>query len=240
MRDFAIFRRWRIDRLLVAVLIIGGLLVAGRSWLHEHPQHDPWAPLDLRHPPGMAMPAKLASLRGDAARCRDVLARSEVVYEELDPTGEGQCLRSDRTVGGDLPLSPTTPPVTCAVVAGMTRWIEQGVTPAAIEELGAPIDRIEHLGAYSCRRIYGSDRGNWSEHSTGNAIDIAAFVLSDGRRISVLEDWNTDSAEARFLHRTRDAACDVFGTVLSPDYNQAHRDHFHLDQADRSFGSYCR
>ena len=40
--------------------------------------------------------------------------------------------------------------------------------------------------------------------------------------------------------RARDAACEVFGTVLSPDYNAAHADHFHLDQEVRGWGGVCR
>jgi hypothetical protein len=31
----------------------------------------------------------------------------------------------------------------------------------------------------------------------------------------------------------RDGACRLFATVLSPDYNAAHRDHLHLDEAKR-------
>ena len=38
---------------------------------------------------------------------------------------------------------------------------------------------------------------------------------------------------AAFLREVRDGACDLFATVLSPDYNAAHADHFHLDQAAR-------
>lgn len=106
--------------------------------------------------------------------------------------------------------------------------------------LGSPIARIEHLGAYSCRRIGNGEGGRWSEHAAGNAIDIAAFVTEDGRRISVLGDWQDAAAEGRFLRRVRDDACSAFGTVLSPDYNEAHRDHLHLDQAARGFGSFCR
>ena len=70
-------------------------------------------------------------------------------------------------------------------------------------------------------------------------IDIAGFVLEDGRRISVLRDWNDDEEERRFLRVVRDGACGVFATVLSPDYNAAHADHFHFDQAARWSGV-CR
>jgi hypothetical protein len=105
--------------------------------------------------------------------------------------------------------------------------------------LGSELARIEHLGAFSCRRMYGGAEGPWSEHATANAIDIAAFVLADGRRISVLDDWERKDAEAAFLRKVRDGACGSFATVLSPDYNAAHANHFHLDQDDRWAGV-CR
>ena len=66
-----------------------------------------------------------------------------------------------------------------------------------------------------------------------NAIDIAGFRLEDGTRISVVDDWDEDGPRSVFLRDVRDGACDLFATVLSPDYNAAHRDHLHLDQAAR-------
>ena len=59
----------------------------------------------------------------------------------------------------------------------------------------------------------------------------------------MLRDWGGEGAEgdeAAFLRRVRDGACGIFGTVLSPDYNEAHRDHLHLDQAARGWGGFCR
>jgi hypothetical protein len=95
------------------------------------------------------------------------------------------------------------------------------------------VSAVDHFGSYSCRRIYGRSEGAWSEHSTANAVDIAGFRLADGRRISILGNWKDGGAEARFLRAVRDGACDLFATVLSPDYNAAHRDHLHFDQAQR-------
>jgi len=45
--------------------------------------------------------------------------------------------------------------------------------------------------------------------------------------------------EANFLHAAFDGACKTFGTVLGPESNAAHRDHFHLDMKERSYGGYC-
>ena len=82
-----------------------------RSWLAEHPEHDPWAPLDLRDPPGWATETKLIALREDAPACRAVLERSAITHDVLEPAGEGACRREDRTRLTDYPLSPNTPPV---------------------------------------------------------------------------------------------------------------------------------
>lgn len=232
--------RFPLDGAVTVLLVSAALALAGRAWLADHPQHNPWAPLDLNDPPGWATQAKLASLRGDTAECRAVLTRSGVAFTALPAAGEGQCRREDRTVLGEAPLAPAPPPTTCAVGAAFTLWLRQGVQPAAEDLLGAKVARIEHLGAFSCRRLYGRAEGGWSEHATGNALDVAAFVLADGRRIGVLRDWRGGGAEAAFLRRVRDEACGVFGTVLSPDYNAAHADHFHLDQAARGFGGVCR
>jgi hypothetical protein len=228
-----------LDRALPAVLILAALVLAGRVWLADHPQHDPWAPLDLNHPPGWATQRKLAALRDDPVECRAVLTRSGVAFQALPPAGEGACRREDRTVLEDARLA-SAPPTTCAVGAGFELWLRQGVQPAAEELLGARVARREHFGASTCRRLYCRATGPWSEHATGNALDVAAFVLADGRRISVLGDWRGEGSDAAFLRRARDEACRVFGTVLSPDYNAAHADHLHLDQAARSFGGVCR
>ncbi len=229
----------RLYRLAYVALLLGALFILGRTWLAEHPQHDPWAPLNLNHPRGWATKTKLLALRDDVPACRAVLARSDLAFAALDPAGEGACRREDRTRLGDYPLSPDTPPTTCAAAVALELWRRDTLAPAAADLLGSEIARIEHLGAYSCRRLYGRDEGPWSQHATGNAIDIAGFALADGRRISVLRDWSGSGPDAQFLRRARDGACGAFATVLSPDYNAAHRDHLHFDMGGRWSGL-CR
>ena len=116
------------------------------------------------------------------------------------------------------------------------------VAPAAREHLGSTPVALEHYGTYQCRRVGNSPEGRWSEHATGNAIDVSAVVLADGRRIAVRQGWtNQGSPAAAFLREARDGACPIFGTVLSSDYNAAHFDHLHLDQERRAMGwSLCR
>jgi hypothetical protein len=236
--------RHRNRHFAAAIRALAGLaaliaVIAGWQWLRVHPEHNPWAGLDLRDPPGWATARKLAALRADVTECRAVLARSNIAFTTLPPTGAGPCTRSDRTRLEDYPFAPNTPPVTCPVAAALELWRRESVAPAARAILGSELARIEHLGAFSCRRVYGGADGPWSEHATANAIDIAAFVLKDGRRISVLSDWQGTDAEARFLREVRSGACTSFTTVLSPDYNAAHADHFHFDQ-DARWAGVCR
>lgn len=121
----------------------------------------------------------------------------------------------------------------CPVAAGLALWEEHVVQPVAQRHFGSRVAAIDNLGSYSCRRIYGRSEGRYSEHSTADAIDIAGFRLEDGTRISVLRDWKGDGASAAFLREVREGACPLYATVLSPDYNAAHADHLHLDQAER-------
>ena len=230
---------FRLDRILLGLLLVGCIALAGRAWLEDHPEYNPWSPLDLADPPGWATSRKLAALRDDPAECRAVLERSGVEFAQLEPAGEGECRRESRVRLSGSPLAPDAPISSCAVAAGMAYWLRHSVEPAARELLGSPVKRVEHLGTFSCRRMYNREDAPWSEHATGNAIDIAGFVLEDGRRISLLRDWPGGGQGSLFLHRVRDGACKAFGTVLSPEYNAAHADHLHLDQQGRAWGV-CR
>ncbi|MHA7819507.1 MAG: extensin-like domain-containing protein [Erythrobacter sp.] len=127
-------------------------------------------------------------------------------------------------------------PVQCHVANSFSNWARFGVDRAARQILGSPLARIETMGSYSCRNVAGSDRR--SAHSTAEAIDVSAFVLKDGRRISLAEDWRGGTAaEREFLRVVHRSACKRFGTVLGPDYNRAHEDHFHLEGTGSRF---CR
>lgn len=127
-------------------------------------------------------------------------------------------------------------PVTCPLAASFAGWARFGADRAARQILGSALVRIETMGSYSCRNVAGS--GRRSAHATANAIDISAFILADGRRISVLGDWISGTTQnRRFLTTIHDSACKRFGTVLGPDYNAAHRDHLHLELSNQA---YCR
>jgi hypothetical protein len=211
------------------------------------PQDLPWTPLDLGQPIGLFTGRKLTALTEDFPGCRALLDRAGVRYTVLPERRDGQCGYADGVrfaAGGARRISfaPAGLGIACPVAAALSAWEWNVVQPAAQARFGARVASIDHFGSYSCRRIYGRDAGNWSEHSTADAVDIAGFRLTDGTRITVARDWKGDGPKAQFLRQVRDGACQLFGTTLSPDYNAAHADHLHLDQANRGAGGWraCR
>jgi hypothetical protein len=221
--------------LLFAVLGFAVLLLYGHA--RSHPEDVPWTALDLSHPIGAFTGRKLAGVSGE--QCRSLLGRAGIRYVPLPPRDPaGQCGYEDAVrfkAGGALQIAfaPRDLGTSCPVAAALALWEWHVVQPAALEHFGRKVAAIDHFGSYSCRRMYGRSEGAWSEHASANAIDIAGFRLEGGTRISVLSDWDKEGPRARFLRDVRDGACKLFATVLSPDYNAAHRDHFHFDQADR-------
>ena len=145
-------------------------------------------------------------------------------------------LRSDASSVGLSNLGP----VACPVANSFAGWARFGVDRAARQILGSPLVRIETMGSYSCRNVAGSNRR--SAHSRAEAIDVAAFILADGRRISLTDHWNKGNArERQFLRTAFTSACKRFGTVLGPEYNAAHLDHFHLERTvGSSAKTFCR
>jgi hypothetical protein len=143
-----------------------------------------------------------------------------------------------RQMSGPVTPATITPPATlaCPIVSALEHWVTDGVQPAAIRWFGAPVTEIKQISAYSCRGMVGAGGSGISEHAFGNALDIAAFTLADGRRITVQEGWHGTPEEQGFLRDVHLAACNNFTTVLAPGYNAAHYNHIHVDLMRRASG----
>ena len=189
--------------------------------------------------PSVSVPAQE---RSDAKLCLSQLGKAGGDFAPLPDRYYGAGCQAVGSVqlaraGGDLgPLQITNlGPLACPVANSLAGWARYGVDRAARQILGSPLTRIETMGSYSCRNVAGTTR--LSAHSRAEAVDVGAFVLADGRRITVREGWNASKEEREFLRVVHRSACKRFGTVLGPDYNAAHRDHLHLERGD---GSFCR
>ena len=230
MKSFRPYLIWFGIALLLTLAAIRAM-----QWVRDHPEHIPTAQFELAHQQGWATRSKLLRLTGDADACFATFDRANAEYERRQPMGEGGCLADQRMILTGNALMPSLAPASaapsCSVTAAMVLWDRDVVQPLAQKHFGQKVVRIENLGSYNCRTIGGGRRP--SEHSTANAIDVAAFALADGTRVSVLKDWKDSGAKGAFLREARDGACELFSTTLSPDYNRAHADHFHFDLAVR-------
>ena len=128
------------------------------------------------------------------------------------------------------------PPATlaCPIVSALDRWLADSVQPAAMRWFGMRVVEIKQISAYSCRGMNGNPHAHISEHAFGNALDIAAFTLADGRRITVKGGWRGMPEEQGFLRDVQATACQQFNTVLAPGSNAHHEDHIHVDLMRRS------
>jgi hypothetical protein len=221
----------------VAVLLALGAIL-GLQWARAHPEHIPGARFEFAQPQGWATHRKLTAFVSDDSACFAAFDRAKAGYLRRPAMGQGACRASQRMILTGNHFVPTMRPANvspgCAVTAALVLWNRDVVQPLARKHFGQQVVALENLGSYNCRKIAGEQAQ--SQHSTANAIDISAFVLADGTRISLINDWAPGDKRSEFLHEVRDGSCGLFGTVLSPDYNRAHADHFHLDMAKRTMG----
>ncbi len=247
-RDFADF--WN----LMWELTLGVCAAFALMNAFAPPQDLPWKPLNLDHPVGQATEAKVADfevpfaappeqIRGATDACMQTLRDAGVEVRRAEDKDDGEFCRVQGAVtitgGAVTPLRPGGLTMQCPLAVRYVIWDRQVLQPAAEAIYGSRVASVNNMGTYSCRRIYGSTdvQDRPSEHARANALDVASVTLADGRTVSVLNDWDGQGSNGTegsgFLRRIRDGACRVFSTVLTPDYNDAHKDHLHLDGAPR-------
>ncbi|WFU43080.1 extensin family protein [Bradyrhizobium sp. CB82] len=134
---------------------------------------------------------------------------------------------------GPVAVKPTAT-LACPIVSELDRWFADTVQPSAMRWFGQRVVEIKQISAYSCRGMNGNPHAHISEHAFGNALDIAAFTLADGRRISVKDGWRGLPEEQGFLRDVQSGACAHFTTVLAPGSNVYHYDHIHVDLMRRA------
>lgn len=197
------------------------------------PDHwNPWAPLRIAEPLHWLTRYKLQRAAKDETTCLAVLEQADMHFEPVPDrqTGPGcgfenavRISRTQSSIGEAFTLS-------CRSALALALWERHIVEPTAQRLFGAGVSRLEHFGSYACRNVYGREDARLSRHATADALDVAGFVLEDGRRIRVARDWGSPDADGVFLSEVHEGACRVFDSVLGPEYNEAHRDHFHLDR----------
>ncbi len=172
---------------LVLLIIALALLLRGYEWV-THDSRMPWTPLSLAAPIGPFTTRKIDALADDTPQCHRLLEEAAIDYSPLPPVDAGpQCGYDNAvTLTQDQPQAIAYSPAaktSCPVAVSLVLWEKQIVNAAAARHLGTTVEEIVTYGSYTCRRIGGGQTGNYSEHATANAIDIAAFRLADGRTV---------------------------------------------------------
>ncbi len=126
----------------------------------------------------------------------------------------------------------------CTTARALNAWVDQAVIPS-VGRLGGGLAGLKVAAHYSCRTRNNQPGAKISEHGKGRAVDISALILKNGVQITVLKGWD-DRDHGRLMRRVHAAACGPFGTVLGPDADRYHKDHFHFDTASYRSGPYCR
>ena len=128
--------------------------------------------------------------------------------------------------------------VDCTTAKALKSWVEKGMKPA-VGQTGGGVSQIKVAAHFACRTRNNQAGAKVSEHGKGRAIDITGFRLRDGSDITLLQDWDRRGTGA-ILRKMHQRACGIFGTVLGPDSDRFHKDHFHFDTARYRSGSFCR
>lgn len=152
--------------------------------------------------------------------------------KEID--GPGTCgitwpIRTTAFAGGSVGLT-SRQILGCPIIPSIDTWLMQTVQPAAQLYFGQRVVDLR-AGSYNCRSRNNRYGAKVSEHGYGNALDVMAFRLADGREVTIKGGWRGAQEEQDFLREVFVGACSYFTTVLGPGSDMFHYDHFHLDLA---------
>ena len=183
-------------------------------------------------------PRVAPSTSGYPMVCKNSALRGEVVGEVpggITGCGIANAVRLHEVNGVQLSSGAV---VDCPTARAFGTWVERGMMPA-VGNQGGGVQSIRVAASYACRTRNHQAGARISEHGRGKAIDVSGYNLRDGTEVTVLRDWGAGRT-GRALKQMHRVACGTFGTVLGPESDRFHQDHFHFDTARHRGGPYCR
>ena|SRR5665647_940333 len=166
--------------------------------------------------------------------CTDELTSRHVAWKKASRSGIANAVEITGPLGG-----VTVSAIDYALVIDCSLAVSLDEAGRYLVALG--IDHVTFSSAYSRRNVRGTNHP--SKHSYGLAIDVHTFSGPDLGSLRIDRDYEQglgDSVDCVGLPLTQGGAvlkvlqCQLvrsglFHLVLSPDYDDAHHDHFHLE-----------
>jgi hypothetical protein len=175
--------------------------------------------------------------------CRERLKSLGVEFEERKPVRDEEKGCSIpyplvvNTLATGIEITPEAE-MNCGMAEAVARFAADTISPTAKATFGAELKSVSQASAYVCRPRHNGEK--MSEHAFGNALDIASFTLTDGKKIDI-EPMPQQESLKKFLDEVRKAACGPFKTVLGPGSDADHALHFHFDlEPRRNGGTFCQ
>ncbi|HEX2842656.1 extensin family protein [Hyphomicrobium sp.] len=176
--------------------------------------------------------AKAAAAKADAVK---------VAAEKADKERAEAAEVAAKSATTNTPLSRKT------LVEGLPPKADPGPSlalPAAITKDGALGMAPTHLGGPKAKtaEMKEDKKGKSKEAAKRDKAKsdgtVAALPPADGV-VEPIAPPPPKTATSRFLHEVHASACQIFGTTLGPEANEAHRNHFHVDMAERKVRKIC-
>ncbi len=178
-------------------------------------------------PTGWEIRAQIAAAQAAAAKVAAEKAAAEKIAMEKAAVAAKLAVKqqpgqANSVAPGSATSVPTTPGTVGTIIEGLPAITNRlpGAGPAAEGRNGYGLIRPSQLGGPKAA----------AEKSAPPVVGAPAMLSTDAI---------THSRKARFLREAHTAACKIFGTTLGPETNLAHKNHFHLDMAERSRGNFC-
>jgi hypothetical protein len=168
--------------------------------------------------------SKAGSVCGVSAIKGEEMAR---ISSKVNGCGVEDPVRVTSIAGVRLSQSAT---IDCSIAKALNSWVDEVAQPA----FDGKLVELQVAAHYICRSRNNVRGAKISEHGKGRAIDISAFILSNGTVLTVAKNYN------KLLRRIYKAGCGYFKTTLGPGSDGYHEDHFHFDTSARKGGAYCR
>ena len=196
----------------LSLVAMGGLLLL--PFFPSNPNIDRAAPLSkpMQDPSARQSPEGAgpqldggwteSEIARSRAQCVQVLKSVDADLEMLPQVKKGSCgapaIVRLKSLGSKSPVAFDPPvEVNCQMAAALYQWNKSTLQPASQRKLRSGVARILGASGYVCRNVYNLPDRNLSQHAFANAIDVSAFVLKDGRIITVRKGWGPTKRDAK-------------------------------------------